>query len=300
MTWQLLRPAGDPPGPAGLAGLSARPRAVLELLLLQANRPVSTDELIDQLWPDDPPRTARNSIQRFVADVRNALGADRHAVETTANGYRLVVDEDRVDLNRVRALRAEAEGLRRSDPERAAQLSAEALDHFGDLEATPAATRAAEAARVSFQELRLELLDLWFEARLATGSSSELIGELRALTEQHPYHEGFWGHLMQALSADGRRVEALRAFGQLRQRLADDIGISPSAELAELELRILTESDETEGLGPAEAGPDPAVVGQAPRHQVPRSRRPHRPTWSAGRRSSIGSIGCWPTIGWSP
>ncbi|MEM9561687.1 MAG: BTAD domain-containing putative transcriptional regulator [Actinomycetota bacterium] len=260
MKWVLLRSAEDR-RPAAVTGLAARPAAVLELLLLQANRSVSTDEIIDQLWPDDPPRTARNSVQRFVADIRSALGDDRAVLETTPNGYRLTVDPDDSDIGRVRRLRAEAEERRATDPAGAAELLAGAIALFGDLDAVPAPTAAAAAARAAHRELQLELTSERVDARLAAGAGDELVGELRDLTERHPYRERFWSQLMLALRAGGRRVEALRAFERLRQRLADEVGLDPSAELRQLERMILAES--TEDAAP-DAGSDATAGGERP------------------------------------
>ncbi len=260
--WVLLRSAEDP-GPTGVTGLAARPAAVLELLLLQANRSVSTEEIIDQLWPDEPPRTARNSVQRFVADIRSALGDDRAVLETTGAGYRLAVDPAESDVEQVRRLRAEAEERRPADPAGAADLLERALALFGDLDDVPAPTAAAAAARAAHRELRLELIGERVEARLAAGAADELVGELRLLTGQHPYRERFWGQLMLALRAGGRRVEALRVFEQLRRQLADEVGLDPSAELRQLELMILTESAEGGGAAGGDTASG-AAVGRIP------------------------------------
>src|SRR3954469_9294244 len=80
-------------------------RALLALLLLEANRVVARDRLIDALWDDSPPETARKALQVHVSQLRKALGHDR--LQTADPGYRLRVEGDELDLDRFRRLEAE-------------------------------------------------------------------------------------------------------------------------------------------------------------------------------------------------
>ncbi len=277
VTWLLLRSDDERAEAAELTGLHPRPWAVLELLLLNANRVVATDEIIDQLWPDDPPANARNSVQRFVADIRAGLGQRRTDLQTTGAGYCLTVADDDLDLARVRALRRQADAVAARDGDTALRLLEEAITHFGPIDPSAAPTEAAARARRSFEELRLQLIDERTEARLAAGDGAKLVEELRALADEHPYREHLWGQLMRALRADGQRVEALRVFEQLRRRLAEDVGIGPSNELCQLELQILTESDGLDRPTQDDAGPTPPAD-----HPTDGSER-HRPGDLVGR-----------------
>ena len=277
----------DPSRPAfGLDLAGSRPRAILELLLLDAGRSVSVDSIIDQLWPEDPPKTARNSVQRFVADIRRALGDDRDRLETTANGYRLRLEPGELDLHDVERLRDEAERL--DDPEQAAAVLGQALEHFGRLDDVDGSTARATAARLEHRELRLQLLEARVDADLACGRAAASVDELRRLTTDHPYHEGFVGQLMRALAASGRRVEALRAFAELRRTLASDIGIDPSASLQRLEQELLDGDDTDAPVVPAAPLPTPAVTPRRAR-SVP-NLLPPTPSL-VGRDGAIDRLG---------
>ena len=114
-------------------------RAVLALLLLSANRVVPTERLIDELWGDTPPETARSALQVYVAALRKALGSEGSALRTTAPGYVLDVEPGALDLDRFVALRAEAQAA--GDDERRSELLREALELWRD---TPLADLSAE------------------------------------------------------------------------------------------------------------------------------------------------------------
>ena len=215
-----------------------RQRAVLELLLIEANQAVSIERITDELWPEDPPKTSRNSIQRFVADIRTALGDDRDRLETVDGGYRLRVEPNELDVDMVRDYRARAESLLERPAEAAALLRL-ALDHFGPLGEETALTASGRAVALEHEELRLQIVEQRMEAEIAAGAAPTIVDELTALTRQHPYRERLAAQLMRALQLSGQRVAAVRAFERLRRSLVDDIGIEPSAELRALELEIL-------------------------------------------------------------
>ena len=92
-------------------------RKVLALLALYANRVVSTDRLIDELWGDEPPQTARNIVQRYVSNLRRSLGLMGERIETRPPGYLLQVDEDELDATRFERLLSAAR--RADDPHQA-------------------------------------------------------------------------------------------------------------------------------------------------------------------------------------
>ena len=143
-------------------------RAVLALLLLNANRVVPTERLIDELWGDTPPETARSALQVYVAALRKALGGEGSALRTSAPGYVLDVEPGALDLDRFVALRAEAQAA--DDEERRSELLREALELWRD---TPLADLSAEpfaaTAVARLEELRLEALEQRIDADLALG-----------------------------------------------------------------------------------------------------------------------------------
>jgi YVTN family beta-propeller protein len=213
-------------------------RAVLALLLLNANRVVSTERLIDELWGDTPPETARSALQVYVAGVRRALDSDGAALRTSAPGYALDVEPLALDLERFTLLRAEAEAA--GDEERRSALLREALELW---RGTPLADLSSEpfaaTAIARLEEQRLEVLEQRIDADLALGRHAALVAELEALVAEHPYRERPRAQLMLALYRSGRQADALTAYQTARRALGDELGLQPSRELRELEAAIL-------------------------------------------------------------
>jgi YVTN family beta-propeller protein len=213
-------------------------RAVLAVLLLNANRVVPTERLIDELWGDSPPETARSALQVYVAALRKALGDDGSALRTSAPGYVLDVEPGALDLDRFVALRAESRAA--EDDERRSKVLREALALWRD---TPLADLAAEpfaagaVARLDGQ--RLEALEQRIDADLALGRHASLVPELESLVVERPYRERLRAQLMLALYRSGRQADALDAYRTARRTLDDDLGLEPGPELRELEAAIL-------------------------------------------------------------
>ena len=210
-------------------------RALLGLLLLHANEPVNQDELIDQLWGDPPPRTARASLQNQVHALRKLLGAE--TLERQSGGYVLHVEPGELDLDYFETLVAEA---RRCDPkERAAKLrEALALWRGAPLVEFPSAPfMQPEIARL--EEARLTALESRVDAELALGLHGDLASELKTLAERYPLRERIWGQLMLALYRGGRQADALDAYGRARHALVDKLGVEPGVDLRELQRAIL-------------------------------------------------------------
>jgi WD40 repeat protein/DNA-binding SARP family transcriptional activator len=229
-----------------------RQRAVLAILLLQAGRHVSIDLLAELLWADQTPRAARNSIHRFVSDLRRALGdSAARSLQTSGAGYILHVQPGEVDLLRFERLAEEGgRALNRGEPERAIALLTDALSlwrgrPFGDLADQEFAR--PEVARL--EELRASVAADRAEARLATGDATGVIGDLEALVQEYPYREQFWAQLMLALYRSGRQAEALDAYHRLRAGLVDDLGIEPTPALEELQRQILTHDPALQARG---------------------------------------------------
>jgi DNA-binding SARP family transcriptional activator len=210
-------------------------RALLAILLLRAGMPVYADELIDGLWGERPPRTARAALQNYVAQLRRALGPG--VLLSAAGGYLLDIRPGQVDLARFERLASsgrEAEGEERVKRLREA-LSLWRGEPLADLAYEPFA--AHEAGRLA--ELRTAALEELIDAELALGAGTELVEELESLIEVHPFRERLRGQLMLALYRGGRQADALAVYQESRRTLVDELGIEPSAELRDLEQAIL-------------------------------------------------------------
>jgi DNA-binding SARP family transcriptional activator/ABC-type transport system substrate-binding protein len=214
-------------------------RAVLAILLLHGNRPVSRDRLIEGLWGESPPPSAAHTLDDYVSRLRRALGADR--IERHPAGYLIRVEPGELDLKRFEALlergRSTAAG---GDATTASAVLGEALDLWrgrplADLEYAPFAP--VEAQRL--EERRLLALEARIDAELELGQASELVGELEGLVSDHPFRERLLGQLMLALYRAGRQASALEAFRAARRRFASELGIEPGPQLAQLEQQIL-------------------------------------------------------------
>ena len=231
---------------------------MLALLLLNANRVVSTERLIDELWGDSPPETARSALQVYVAALRKALGDEGSALRTSAPGYVLDVEPGALDLDRFVELRGDAQAA--GDQECRSELLREALDLWRD---TPLADLSSEPfaalAITRLEDQRLEALEQRIDADLALGRHGSLVGELEALADEHPYRERLRGQLMLALYRSGRQADALDVYRAARRALDDDLGLEPGPELRELEAAILRHDDRLALDGAVAPAPAAAV-----------------------------------------
>jgi DNA-binding SARP family transcriptional activator/ABC-type glycerol-3-phosphate transport system substrate-binding protein len=223
-------------------------RTVLALLALSANRVVVATRLMDALWGEEPPETARNTLQTYVRHLRKALGAER--IEHRSSGYVLVADADEVDHLRFQGLVAEARRLTPEDPQRAIAIYGEALDLWrgpalDDLADQPALQ--ADIARL--EESRMTALEDRIAVDLQRGRHRELVAELEVMVRRHPFRERLWGHLIVALYRSGRQGDALDAYRRARTLLVEELGIDPSPELHHLEERILRQDPGLELAG---------------------------------------------------
>jgi DNA-binding SARP family transcriptional activator/streptogramin lyase len=242
-------------------------RAVLALLLLNANHVVSTERLIDDLWGDSPPSTARATLQVYVAGLRKALGSGGASLRTRAPGYVLELDAGALDLDRFTQLRAEARES--SDAEHRAALFHEALMLWRDEPLPELRTEPFSTAAVAhLDQLRLAALEERIDADLALGREAALVSELESLVAEHPYRERLRAQLMLALYRSGRQADALDAYQAGRRVLQDDLGLEPGNELRNLEAAILRQD---EALSPAP--PVPAAEPDQPHPPRRLSRR---------------------------
>jgi DNA-binding SARP family transcriptional activator/class 3 adenylate cyclase len=222
-------------------------RGVLALLLLERNRVVPRDRLVDALWRDDPPPSAANSVQVYVSKLRKLL--DDGALDTQAPGYVLHVDTGTVDVDHFELLLAEGKAALRSRSFADAEASlAQALSLWrGPALADLAAEPFVQAAIARLEGLRLEALEIRFDAMLELGRSAEAVGELQALVTLHPLDERLRAKFMVSLYRAGRHADALETYRAFRQLLDDELGLEPNIELRRLEQAILRQDD---SLGP--------------------------------------------------
>jgi DNA-binding SARP family transcriptional activator len=202
-------------------------RALLAALLLDANRVVAGDRLIDALWEDESPQSAQKALQVYVSQLRKLLGKER--LETRAPGYLLRVEEDQLDLGRFRLLQGEgrfrdALALWRGPP----------LAEFAD-------RRFAQSEIARLDELRLACLEERVEQDLGRGLGAELVAELETLVREHPLRERLRCQLMLALYRSGRQAEALDTYQKGRRALVDELGIEPGRSLRDLQQAILNQ-----------------------------------------------------------
>ena len=219
-------------------------RALLAALLLRAGEVVPRDELIDALWGEEPPDTARNTLQVYVSQLRKLLPDG--LLETTPSGYRLAVDASGVDVFEFESLaQAGRSALTIGDATGAAETLRRALELW---HGTPVDVSQIEALRL--EEIRLTALEDRIDADLALGRHAQLVGELEGLVAEHPLRERLRGQLMLALYRAGRQADALAVYQRARRTLVEELGIEPGESLRRLERAIL-EQDPSLNVHPA-------------------------------------------------
>ncbi|MEM7142206.1 MAG: BTAD domain-containing putative transcriptional regulator [Actinomycetota bacterium] len=283
-TWRLL--AAQPVAIDGVpVDLAARPRAVAAALLLSPNEVVSTDRLVERIWGEAPPKTARNSVARFVADTRKAIGPLAERIHTEDGGYRIEVGAHELDVDRARRLFAAAEA---SSGETAVTGARAGLALFGSTGVAVLDLHDTTAEVRSHDELRVGLLRILGERLLEAGRHVEAVPELEQGVDAFPYHEQLWGLLMQALYRSNRQTDALRTYQRLVDVL-DEIGLQPAPDIRRLEAEILAQQEV--GGGAASNGAVAAGTGRrdaaarAGQHGLPQPR-----TSLVGRGDDVATI----------
>jgi predicted ATPase/DNA-binding SARP family transcriptional activator len=256
-------------------------RALLADLLVHEGRAVSADRLVEDLWGEAAPADPTAALHVRVSQLRRALaGAEpggRELVASQPPGYALRAAPDAVDGARFATLVGQAHAA--SDPRTRAGLLTEALGFWrGPALADFADEQFARAAVARWDEQRLAAVEACAEARLELGEHRELVGELGEQVTRHPYRERLRAAHMRALYRAGRAGEALDSFQRLRQRLADELGLDPSPELAALHRAILAGD-------PSEETPAPA-----PRPARPTSNLPAPVTELIGRDQAVQRV----------
>jgi DNA-binding SARP family transcriptional activator len=240
MDFRILGPLEVWDGERSVPVGGAKPRSLLAVLLLNANRVVSTTRLVDELWGERAPPTAEGQLVRgYVYELRKQLGAD--TLVTQPPGYRLPLDSHSLDLLEFERLVADA---RTASREQAVEGWRRALALWRGpplLDVTLWGEARHEPARLA--ELRLAAQVELVDSELALGRHERLVGELEALVEAHPYQEPLHAQLMLALYRSGRQAEALAAYRTVRTALKDELGLQPGPALRELEAAILRQDE---------------------------------------------------------
>ncbi len=256
--------------------LSARrPRAVLAALVLRAGTPVSVDALAEAVWDGDAPPSAASVLRLYITQVRRALPPGR--LVTRAPGYQLDLVDGELDAARFELLAADGrQALAAGNARLARTLFARALGLWrGEALADLADSSFARDEAARLDELRLACIEGRVDADLRLGRHEEVLAELERLVVEHPLREHLRGHLMLALYRAGRQSDALRCYREGRAVLVEELGLEPSAELRELERRILEQ--------------DPLLDVQAERGSTTfRVPQPQTPT--IGRDAALAAI----------
>ncbi|MEV4536448.1 BTAD domain-containing putative transcriptional regulator [Asanoa sp. NPDC049518] len=269
----------------------SRRRTVLVALLVDANRPVSTDQLVDRVWGEHPPQRALGTLYGYVSRLRKALSAATDVdIRHDTDGYVLAVDDESIDMRRFEHLAAAVAAMR--DDERALALCGQALalwrgEALAGLDA-PWATTIRENLHRQRRTVELQRNDL----ALSFGRHNEMLPELAAATTAHPLDERLAGQYLLALHRGGRQAEALQHYHQFRQRLAREFGVDPGAALQERFQRILIADP---SLEPVLSPLDEVHHGGEPQEQVA-ANHPHV---TVSRSSTLSSASpASPQIGW--
>lgn len=258
-----------------------KPKQLLALLLLNANRVVSAASCIEELWDNGPPSSATSTLQTYVLHIRKALSrmpevgslAAARAILTTHDyGYQLDICPDAFDVIRFGLLTREGQRAQQDgNDQRAVELFDQALgiwrgEALVDVQLGP----ILQTHALGLQEARLGGWERRVESLLRLGWHHDLLGELTSMAARHPLNENIHAQLMIALYRSGRPAAALAAFQRLRTALRGEIGLDPSVRLQHLYRAVLRADPLLDGhLADArELSLDLAVRGARPERGV--------------------------------
>ncbi|MEV5593242.1 BTAD domain-containing putative transcriptional regulator [Streptomyces sp. NPDC052496] len=274
----LLGPLSAKVGDEPVAIGGPRQRVIMAALVLAWGRVVSVDALIDAVWGDEPPASARTQVAICVGALRKAFkaaGSEGPVIVTAHPGYHLHTKNSSVDVREFEKLMAEAgDSARKGCLEDASRLYRLALDIWSGRPLSGVGGRLAEDAATRLEAQRLAAWEMWTAVELDLGRHQELIPVLSAVVNDYPQHEQFRHDLMLAQYRAGRRVEAAEGFRAWRHALVEELGLEPSLSIQQLHHAILRDDsgpvrpEETDRPAaapalPAELPPDiPAFIGR--------------------------------------
>ena len=217
--------------------------ALLAVLVLRANQPVSRDVLVDWLWGEHPPPGVQHTLDVHISRLRKTLesAAGQQVVLTRPGAYLLRAAADNVDMRQFERLAEEGHrALAENAPDRAAAELSEALALWRGAPLADVSDEAfAQPEIARLNDLRMGIIEDRIEADLALGRHGGVVSELGALVAEHPLRERLYQLLMVALYRCGRQADALAAYQKARRTLADELGIEPCQQLRQLERAIL-------------------------------------------------------------
>ncbi len=282
MEFRVLGPLEVLDGDAFVDLGGRKQRTVLALLVANAGHSISTDRIVEGMYGDQATDGSRHSVQTYVSNLRGRLG---DAIISSGHAYKLQLESATVDSIEFTGEVESARGLLIEDCATAADQLRLALEMwrgrpYQDVDGGP----ELDLHIAQLNEQRTAALETRVDADLACGRHRELIGELDALTAEHPFRETFHSQLMLALYRSGRQAEALRAYQRIRTTLAEELGIDASPELRRLEQQILEQSPDL-SLG------SPAVKRPAARPIPPQVRQPPRTPVAAPNPPALQLVG---------
>jgi len=234
-------------------------RALLALLLARPGEVVSVDVLVEDLYGDRSPG-AGHALQSQISRLRRALAGV--TIDSLSSGYRLSVDSDDIDVREFERLAQEGRRALAADqlPQAEASLVAALALWRGEPLADAPDAPSARALVLRLAELRLGAIEDLLETRLHLGEQQAVVAELREMVARHPLRERPQGLLLRALAAAGEPAQALAAYAQFRERLADELGAEPSAELQAIHLSLLRPGPNALAARPNRAAVVPATL----------------------------------------
>jgi DNA-binding SARP family transcriptional activator/predicted negative regulator of RcsB-dependent stress response len=248
-------------GPVSVA--AQRQRVILMMILVEANRVVPVDRLIEAVWDESPPATAKGQVQICVSMLRKTF-ADAGLpdfITTSPSGYMCRIPDGELDLHAFEELtRTARKAFTEGQYAEAEERFGQALGLWRGTEFSTGNSRVLQGVEVRLLEQRVSAIEEWADVRLRLGLHHELVNDLSGLVAQFPLRERLRARLMLALYRSGRQAEALEVYRTGRRVLVDDLGIEPGEELRRLERSILAGDPELDVLGPAVlVAPVPAV-----------------------------------------
>jgi DNA-binding SARP family transcriptional activator len=256
----------------------ARQRSILGVLLVDPERPVPLESLVDRVWGDRPPAGVRNVVHTYITRLRRALARASAGLPEpiglirTPAGYQVSADPGTVDLVRFRRLLKSAQQRGLGDRERSTLLQQALHMWRGDALSGMQSDWAARL-RETLRQLHHEALSQWADAEIRLERPGTVLAELRAALLTDPLSEQLCERLMLALYLEGRSVDALEHYQSIRRLIAKDLGTDPSRRLQRLYETILRGEAADPAPSPERGDGDPHTAGTFP---APDAARPAR------------------------
>jgi len=271
MEFRILGPLEVTQG-NGLVELGGpRQQTVLAMLLLEANRVVAVDRLIDAMWDEAPPATARAQVHICISTLRRQLIVNsQQGIESRRPGYMLKVDEETLDSHTFETFAVLGrEAMQSEDLQAASTALRNGLALWRGQVLADVASRLVQQSAMQLNERRLLILEQCLSCELRMGLYHETASELAGLVEQYPLRERFRALMMAALYRAGRQAEALDSFRRARRTFIDELGIEPGRELQQIHKAILNGSPLPDHAAPPAAVTRPAAVPRQEPADVP-------------------------------